>query len=85
MNDTLIIAQKETWGKLNEASERLKVEKGLKVWESLGNSNEGKKISFNLVRQVLVPKRRNRIKKALILSRFFGYRNNKGENYVRFF
>ena len=32
-------AKKETWGKLNEVSERLKVEKGLKVWESLGNSN----------------------------------------------
>ena len=38
-------AKKETWGKLNEVSERLKVEKGLKVWESLGNSNEEKKIS----------------------------------------
>ena len=37
-------AKKETWGKLNEASERLKVEKGLKVWESLGNSNEEKNI-----------------------------------------
>ena len=35
-------AKKETWGKLHEVSERLKVEKGLKVWESLGNSNEGK-------------------------------------------
>ena len=35
-------AKKETWGKLNQVSERLKVEKGLKVWESLGNSNEGK-------------------------------------------
>ena len=35
-------AKKETWGKLNEVSERLKVEKGLKVWESLGNSNEEK-------------------------------------------
>ena len=38
-------AKKETWGKLNEVSERLKVEKNLKVWESLGNSNEEKKIS----------------------------------------
>ena len=38
-------AKKETWGKLNEVSERLKVEKGLKVWESLGNSNGEKKIS----------------------------------------
>ena len=37
-----LIAKKETWGKLNEVSERLKVEKGLKVWESLGNSNEEK-------------------------------------------
>ena len=35
-------AKKETWGKLNEVSERLKVEKGLKVWESLGDSNEKK-------------------------------------------
>ena len=38
-------AKKETWGKLNQVSERLKVEKGLKVWESLGNSNGEKKIS----------------------------------------
>jgi hypothetical protein len=35
-------AKKETWGKLNEISERLKVEKDLKVWESLGNFNEEK-------------------------------------------
>ena len=35
-------AKKETWGKLNQVSERLKVEKGLKVWESLGDSNEEK-------------------------------------------
>ena len=35
-------AKKETWGKLNEISERLKVEKDLKVWESLGDSNEKK-------------------------------------------
>ena len=35
-------AKKETWGKLNEVSERLKVEKGLKVWESLADSNEEK-------------------------------------------
>ena len=35
-------AKKETWGKLNEISERFKVEKGLKVWKSLGNSNEKK-------------------------------------------
>ena len=35
-------AKKETWGKLNQVSERLKVEKGLKVWESLADSNEKK-------------------------------------------
>ena len=35
-------AKKETWGKLNEVSERLKVEKDLKVWESLADSNEEK-------------------------------------------
>ena len=34
--------RKKTWGKLNEVSERLKVKKGLKVWESLGDSNEKK-------------------------------------------
>ena len=33
---------KKTWGKLNKISERLKVEKDLKVWESLGNSNQKK-------------------------------------------
>ena len=35
-------AKKETWGELNQVSERLKVEKGLKVWESLADSNEEK-------------------------------------------
>ena len=35
-------AKKETWGKLNQVSERLKVEKGLKVWESLADSNKEK-------------------------------------------
>lgn len=35
-------AKKETWGKLNEVSERLKVEKDLKAWKSLGGSNEKK-------------------------------------------
>ena len=35
-------AKKEIWGKLNEVSERLKAEKGLKVWESLADSNEEK-------------------------------------------
>ena len=33
---------KKTWGKLNEVSERLKVEKDLKAWKSLGDSNEKK-------------------------------------------
>ena len=38
----ILRAKKETWGKLNKISERLKVEKDLKVWESLGNSNQKK-------------------------------------------
>ena len=33
---------KKTWGKLNKISGSLKVEKDLKVWESLGNSNQKK-------------------------------------------
>ena len=37
-------AKKETWGKLNEVSERLKAEKSLKIWKSLSNSNEKKNI-----------------------------------------
>ena len=41
-NKKRLRAKKETWGKLNEVSERFKVEKDLKVWESLGNSNEEK-------------------------------------------
>ena len=41
-NKKRLRAKKETWGKLNQVSERLKVEKGLKVWESLDNSNEKK-------------------------------------------
>ena len=41
-NKKRLRAKKETWGKLNEASERLKVEKGLKVWESLADANEEK-------------------------------------------
>ena len=35
-------AKKTTWGKLNEVSERLKVEKSLKTWKSLNSSNEKK-------------------------------------------
>ena len=30
----------ETWGQLNEVSEKLKIEKGLKTWESLGDTNK---------------------------------------------
>ena len=41
-NKKRLRAKKETWGKINEVSERLKVEKGLKVWESLADSNEEK-------------------------------------------
>ena len=41
-NKKRLRAKKETWGKLNQVSERLKVEKGLKVWESLADSNEEK-------------------------------------------
>ena len=41
-NKKRLRAKKETWGKLNEVSERLKVEKGLKAWKSLGDSNEKK-------------------------------------------
>ena len=35
-------AKNETWGKLNKISEGLKVEKDLKVWQSLADSNEEK-------------------------------------------
>ena len=35
-------AKKKTWGKLNEVSERFKVEKNLKTWKSLSSSNEKK-------------------------------------------
>ena len=42
-NKKRLRAKKETWGKLNEVSERIKAEKGLKVWESLSDSNEKKK------------------------------------------
>ena len=41
-NKKRLRAKKETWGKLNEVSERLKVEKGLKVWVSLSDSNKKK-------------------------------------------
>ena len=30
----------ETWGQLNEVSEKLKIEKGLKTWKSLGDINK---------------------------------------------
>ena len=41
-NKKRLRAKKETWGKLNQVSERLKVEKSLKVWESLADSNKEK-------------------------------------------
>ena len=41
-NKRKLRAKMETWGKLNEVSEKLKVEKGLKIWKSLGNSNKKK-------------------------------------------
>ena len=41
-NKKRLRAKKETWGKLNEVSERLKVEKNLKIWKSLSSSNEKK-------------------------------------------
>ena len=41
-NQKRLRAKKKTWGKLNKISESLKVEKDLKVWESLGNSNQKK-------------------------------------------
>ena len=41
-NKKRLRAKKETWGKLNEVSERLKAEKSLKVWESLSDSTEKK-------------------------------------------
>ena len=41
-NKRKLRAKMETWGKLNEVSEKLKIEKGLKIWESLGDSNKKK-------------------------------------------
>ena len=35
-------AKKKTWGKLKKVSERLKIEKDLEVWKSLGESNKKK-------------------------------------------
>ena len=39
-NKRKLRAKMETWGKLNKVSEKLKIEKGLKIWESLGDSNK---------------------------------------------
>ena len=39
-NKRKLRAEIETWGKLNKVSEKLKIEKGLKIWESLGDSNK---------------------------------------------
>jgi len=41
-NKRKLRARMETWGQLNEVSEKLKIEKGLKIWESLGGSNQKK-------------------------------------------
>ena len=41
-NKRKLRARMETWGQLNEVSEKLKIEKGLKIWESLGGSNKKK-------------------------------------------
>ena len=41
-NKRKLRARMETWGQLNEVSEKLKVEKDLKAWKSLGNSNKRK-------------------------------------------
>ena len=41
-NKRKLRARMETWGQLNEVSEKLKVEEGLKIWKSLGNSNTKK-------------------------------------------
>ena len=35
-------AKNKTWERLNETSERLKIESGLKVWKSLGTSKKKK-------------------------------------------
>ena len=35
-------AKMETWGKLNEVSEKLKIKKSLEIWESLGETNKKK-------------------------------------------
>ena len=39
-NKRKLRARMETWGQLNEVSEKLKIEKGLKIWESLGDANK---------------------------------------------
>ena len=39
-NKRKLRARMETWGQLNEVSEKLKIEKGLKIWESLGDTNK---------------------------------------------
>ena len=41
-NKRKLRAKVETWGKLNDVSEKLKIEKGLKIWESLGGLNKKK-------------------------------------------
>ena len=41
-NKKRLSAKNKTWGKLNEVSEKFKIEKGLKTWKSLSNSNKKK-------------------------------------------
>ena len=41
-NKRKLRARMETWGQLNEVSEKFKIEKGLKIWESLGETNKKK-------------------------------------------
>ena len=41
-NKRKLRAKIKTWGKLNEVSEKLKIEKNLKIWQSLGDSNKKK-------------------------------------------
>ena len=41
-NKKRLSAKNKTWGKLNEVSEKFKIEKGLKIWKSLSNSNKKK-------------------------------------------
>ena len=39
-NKRKLRARMETWGQLNEVSEKLKIDKDLKIWKSLGDTNK---------------------------------------------